>query len=615
MKQDQLIKTMVQILTSFSPDTGRVIIFSGEWGSGKTYIFKNEIIKKIKSDKSFEIIYVSLFGVSSVIELKSKINQALLVSGITEFSPKIVKEVIRKLKPLGRIFRSIKGNPQNIIGTVTGKNIPSISFDLLNLIDKKIILCFDDFERSSKNFDANELIGFLNELVEHRKHQVLIIANEDKLLDVKEEEKNRYLDNKEKLRAITFRHNPNTKEVFDRIFDSHLDQLNEGARNFLEKNRDVISDLFIQHGKKNFRTLIKLIQAITDLAKLADQELPEKSLYFLCSTLLEESLYNEKNEGFYNFNSDSLSLILYTSKDKDTFTDEERAHYELASRRQEFLSRFYSNHKEYQFYPELFNFVKNRNLDPTKLQEELAAKVEEKTKIDEYFESINSNERLIFFMNEPNINSLINFCENYFKDGGFKTYWELVTCVRYYFVSKVAFFKEGVSAEVRNNILGHIPELLKCEENMGDIDTHPFLHRDLDEPMIKEMQKLIEEEKKRRACFIVDNLFLGQTGGDVVEEIRSKPSVAETLLDNQNLDRLKGLAKSDPESHHRILEELLASTPGRVNNQKLISQEALDRLDSYVFECAASNDKMIKYRANQFLTKFPRLKENETISS
>ncbi|MFX4959688.1 hypothetical protein ABTC43_19895, partial [Acinetobacter baumannii] len=45
---------------------------------------------------------------------------------------------------------------------------------------EELVICFDDLERISPNLKIEELIGFINSLVESENVKVLIIANQGK---------------------------------------------------------------------------------------------------------------------------------------------------------------------------------------------------------------------------------------------------------------------------------------------------------------------------------------------------------------------------------------------------------------------------------------------------
>ena len=153
------------------------VLLNGSWGSGKTYYIKKYIeklerefdeSKKNKSKKLKKPIYISLYGINSVSEIKNKILLSLIKS-------KKVKQLLPLLDvglEVGSDFISditfIK-NPDNKLGKI---------LQTLYKIDNLIIV-FDDLERC--NININSVLGYINELVEHNDIKVIIVADETKI--------------------------------------------------------------------------------------------------------------------------------------------------------------------------------------------------------------------------------------------------------------------------------------------------------------------------------------------------------------------------------------------------------------------------------------------------
>lgn len=150
---------ILNIIENYTKDKSeQAILIDGDWGVGKTFFIKNKVIKKLEGCK--KVIYISLYGVSSVEEINKLICMRLLkLSGVIEISEnmsKIVKGISMVLK-------------------VSGKFDMNEYSDLFELIDKKDIIFFiDDLERC--NISINEILGYINELLENNK--VIIIANQ-----------------------------------------------------------------------------------------------------------------------------------------------------------------------------------------------------------------------------------------------------------------------------------------------------------------------------------------------------------------------------------------------------------------------------------------------------
>lgn len=152
-------------------------LLNGSWGSGKTYFVKSYIKeleveyqknKDIKNNECKKPIYISLYGLNSVSEIKSRISLSL-----------IRNEKVKKIIPfldigleLGSDFVSNKTFIKN------SDNKLSKIINALYKIDNLIIF-FDDLERC--NININSILGYINELVEHNNVKVIIVADENKI--------------------------------------------------------------------------------------------------------------------------------------------------------------------------------------------------------------------------------------------------------------------------------------------------------------------------------------------------------------------------------------------------------------------------------------------------
>lgn len=177
------------------------IMIKGEWGSGKTFFIKKNVVKRYNN-----ALYVSLYDVSSIERLSEKIYLEILKSKavtnkISKFFRKIYKKKLFKILFLipVLVFKLIKIIylllirfvwifTCNIINLKFGFNISSINkkdfYGILKLYKKlnNYILIIDDLERCS--LPIEEVLGFINDFVEHNKMKCILIANEDELCKI-----------------------------------------------------------------------------------------------------------------------------------------------------------------------------------------------------------------------------------------------------------------------------------------------------------------------------------------------------------------------------------------------------------------------------------------------
>ena len=159
--------------------TGRAIMLTGEWGSGKSYYVKNTL-KPFLEDKGngkHKCVIVSLYGLSDISEIS--------------------KAIYMELRTIKKAPTSETGNTAKVVGKIVGKTIfnglvSKIGFDIggisdddlqevyesVDLTDKLIVL--EDIERTQ--IDIIELLGYINNMCENDGVKVLLITNESELI-------------------------------------------------------------------------------------------------------------------------------------------------------------------------------------------------------------------------------------------------------------------------------------------------------------------------------------------------------------------------------------------------------------------------------------------------
>lgn len=162
---------VVNLLTS-SLTTETAITITGSWGSGKTEI-AHEVARHVREIKEpgrchgWRVAYISLFGVSSLIQVDEMMKSALhreipqpsrLINCITV---DLTKTAIRK----------ITGRKDSIFEA----SLNSIAFDSSTLV------IFDDLERSS--MPAIEMLGYIDRFVRNEDCRVLIVCENSRYSD------------------------------------------------------------------------------------------------------------------------------------------------------------------------------------------------------------------------------------------------------------------------------------------------------------------------------------------------------------------------------------------------------------------------------------------------
>ncbi len=156
--------------------TDYAIMINGEWGSGKTHFWNNKIRNKIESlqlnGKRYTTIYMSLYGISNLEEISKKIfieTTQLMDKNLRKFMSNNGQTTIPEYAKTGIDMANFFGVTQN------GDKVDYSEF--FSTDDK--VLCFDDLERA--NVDVIDILGYINNFVEHDHIKTIIICNEKEL--------------------------------------------------------------------------------------------------------------------------------------------------------------------------------------------------------------------------------------------------------------------------------------------------------------------------------------------------------------------------------------------------------------------------------------------------
>lgn len=144
----------------------RVVALRGKWGTGKTHLWKSLPSQGLAGGK--KTIYVSLFGVRTIKELKLRILQSIGQSD---------KNAIKKLVETGA------GIGAGLIKRFTGYSAEDgIVLWVSSLVRDKLIV-IDDLERKHSTLHTDEVMGFLSEYSDSHGAQFLVLLNLEKLGD------------------------------------------------------------------------------------------------------------------------------------------------------------------------------------------------------------------------------------------------------------------------------------------------------------------------------------------------------------------------------------------------------------------------------------------------
>lgn len=236
---------------------GKVIMLSGKWGSGKTFFWKEIIEKNLKKGK-IPNNYISLYGKTSIQEIKNevflKIFENMDIFKIDDKSFGLAKDTAKLITD---ITKSVSVFGFNLdLSKIVDKSFEKLEKvkeekkekDIKNTLNSGAVICFDDFERKSKDIDLNDLFGFITNLTIEFDCKVVIILNDDVF---EGEEKDVFSRVKEKSVSKFLKYEPSIKELFETIFNSDeeyrkLDEHKQIILQTIEETKELNARIYIQ---------------------------------------------------------------------------------------------------------------------------------------------------------------------------------------------------------------------------------------------------------------------------------------------------------------------------------------------------------------------------------
>ena len=376
--------------------TDYAIMINGEWGSGKTYFWNHKIRNKIESlqlnGRKYTTIYMSLYGISNLEDISKKIfieTTQLMDKNMRKYMDSHGQTTIPEYAKTGLDMANFFGVTQN------GDKIDYASFFATN--DK--VLCFDDLERA--NVDVIDILGYINNFVEHDHIKTIIICNEielstklksstlemktfiatylldkecnllkaDKPMVEKIREKIEYVFDKandyerikEKLIGETFEYAPRFNYIIDGLLMRY--EGNQDLMRFLREHTNLITSTFIKSGTRNLRILKHALNDFKKVYENVNKFYPNTNLRVLQTMLIftiavsfEIKAGKITKDKFVNINSnEEYKAILVSSR---VLMDNRQFYIK------EFDNNYYFNFKsDYRFFKFIEIYVRTRIFD------------------------------------------------------------------------------------------------------------------------------------------------------------------------------------------------------------------------------------------------------------
>lgn len=291
----------------------KIIMFSGKWGSGKTFFWKNKIIEELNKDKKIPNHYISLYGKKSIEEIENEIFLKIFESVDSFESREKVVKLSKNVVSLLSSFSSavnffgvnldiskISDNPLDKLEEILKNKKLEKTVEYLN---SGAIICFDDFERKSKDIDLNDLFGFITQLTLNFSCKVVIILNDDAF---EESDKTIFSNVKEKSVSKYLKYEPTIKELFEIIFENESYKKLDDYKEIILKT---IQEADILNARIYIQILDNLIEWISN-----NQDKNENTLRSLILVNINFILYHTILYKMYIYNSIAIGnkVLIYT---------------------------------------------------------------------------------------------------------------------------------------------------------------------------------------------------------------------------------------------------------------------------------------------------------------
>lgn len=245
------------------PSNDYAVLITGCWGSGKTYFVSQYMGgKKVHKVRDWlmdsvnrTVVYISLFGVKSRDDIENRIFEILhphLKETENSYLAQSGMSLIKALASLTPITRDLGKYACDAMG-LFNKSL----CEKAKRCKKGLVVVFDDVERT--DMDSPELLGYINEYVEHLGVSCILLADKERWdeansMRVERPTLHRLASTQEKVIGKIFNIQTTIDDVLavwlkdDKFLDPRLLKI-------LQENGTIIKEVIRRSGVNNFRSL------------------------------------------------------------------------------------------------------------------------------------------------------------------------------------------------------------------------------------------------------------------------------------------------------------------------------------------------------------------------
>lgn len=337
-------------------DTQYAIMLNGKWGGGKTYFWKEKL--QVIARQELKTIYISLNGVAKIENLE---YQMLLgqMPYLSNDENKIIKTTTRLVGNAANALTKFLTRSSGISDIFKG-----VVVDNLKYSDK--LICFDDLERCKIPLD--EVLGFINNFIEHKSLKVLFLADEGKI------DNDIYYKAKEKIIRHTLNFEPSIKELFPQLAIKFKKSDHE-YYDFLLAEAMTFTDIFTEYKENNLRNISFIFDCLQRLFSEFRNIKKEFQMEVILFTIIiaielktgsiQSTDYNDSKK-LDSINYTYYQIIMANRKEEDIEITTEKS-YPIIICKKYLTKRI----EQYYYFESIYIFVLSGFLDNAKYKSEL----------------------------------------------------------------------------------------------------------------------------------------------------------------------------------------------------------------------------------------------------
>ena len=258
------------------PSNDYAVLITGCWGSGKTYFISQYMGgQKVHRVRDFlmdsvnrTVVYISLFGAKSRENIENRIFEVLHPHLSESGESKFAQSGISLIKALASLTPLTKDFGKHACDALEYFN--NGICEKARKSKKGLAVVFDDVERA--DMDPRELLGYVNEYVEHLGVSCILLADKERWDEANSKKypndtMQKLSSTQEKVIGKTF----NIQTTIDNVLAIWLkDEENFNAKllKILQQNESIIKEVVLRSGVNNFRSLKHSLLELEQFVKM-----------------------------------------------------------------------------------------------------------------------------------------------------------------------------------------------------------------------------------------------------------------------------------------------------------------------------------------------------------